>query len=50
MRDSHSEASHQNEEEEEEEEVVEMTEQELLRLLDAQEPSLQVREACIIRV
>ena len=35
-------AHHGDEEEEEEEEVVEMTEQELLRLLDAQEPSLQV--------
>lgn len=45
LRESPSEASDAEAEGEEEEEVVEMTEQELLRLLDAQEPSLQVRKA-----
>ena len=34
---------HDDEDEEEEEEVLELTEQDLLRMLDAQEPSLQAR-------
>ena len=37
---------HDDEDEEEEEEVLELTEQDLLRMLDAQEPSLQARCRC----